>query len=281
MGPIIDIHTHAWVDSFAPRVMRAYHQMGLDGSFDGTLDGLVASMDEAGIAASVVLAVPTKPSQVPLYNGPMQAYLGSRRIIPFAGVHPAEDDPVGTIRKAAAAGYKGVKLHPLCQEFAPQERRMWPIYQAIMEEDMVMLFHTGMAAKGYPAKTGNARDFDEFFEHFNDYDKIVLAHLSGQYDGDQLPTPNPQWPCMFDLSYTVNEIPDEVIFELCERIGFGRILFGSDAPWHSQKVDRNRICSLPIAPADLERVMSGNALALLGLDASQVGPEPTEAAGAR
>ena len=56
--PVVDIHTHCWVDSFASRVLQHFlDNVHLPATFDGTFAGLKDSMDDAGIAASVVLSI--------------------------------------------------------------------------------------------------------------------------------------------------------------------------------------------------------------------------------
>ena len=61
---ILDAHTHAFADAIAARAIRQIEQMGnIQARLDGRIAALLASMDAAGIDASVVLTIATKPEQ--------------------------------------------------------------------------------------------------------------------------------------------------------------------------------------------------------------------------
>lgn len=62
---IIDVHTHIWPDTLAPAAVSAVGSQGhISANYDGTVAGLKAVMDRAGVDVSVVLPVATKPGQV-------------------------------------------------------------------------------------------------------------------------------------------------------------------------------------------------------------------------
>ena len=53
---IIDFHTHIFPDKIAARTIEALEaKAGLTASTDGTLNGLLASMETAGVDMSVIL----------------------------------------------------------------------------------------------------------------------------------------------------------------------------------------------------------------------------------
>ena len=45
-------------------------------------------------------------------------------------------------------GLKGIKFIPMTQEFYPNERRFYPIYEKIAELGMIAMFHTGTTGVG-------------------------------------------------------------------------------------------------------------------------------------
>src|SRR5262249_23688641 len=45
-------------------------------------------------------------------------------------------------------GVKGFKFHPSLQGFEPNDRRFYPIYEALVEKHMPALFHTGQTGIG-------------------------------------------------------------------------------------------------------------------------------------
>lgn len=83
---------------------------------DGSLAGLIASMDQAGIWRSVVLSIATRPEQSEVIIDWSKS-IASERIIPFASVMPTDEQAAALVRKIAAAGIKGVKIHPYYQRF--------------------------------------------------------------------------------------------------------------------------------------------------------------------
>lgn len=266
MDRIIDIHAHCWTDSFAPRVMAHFENLGAECSFDGTLAGLKRSMDVAGIAVSVALPVATKPKQVPLYNDFLADFTDDDRIVPFATLHPAEDDPVGTVRKAAEAGFKGFKLHPLDQGFVYDDPVMMPVYDAIEQEGLIVLFHTGASYNVPDIGFDNRARLDAYFSSGHAPSRTVLAHLGGGQGPFDLPNPDPQWPCRFDVAFCFNTpfYPHDEIVDLVREVGVDRVLFGTDAPWHDQADDVATAREL-FSPDELELLFWDNAAKLLGL----------------
>ena len=60
---IIDIHTHTFPDEIAARTLEKLQHMSHTRAFtDGTVDGLKASMEAAGVDRSLVLPVATNTS---------------------------------------------------------------------------------------------------------------------------------------------------------------------------------------------------------------------------
>ena len=51
-------------------------------------------------------------------------------------------------RASKELGMKGIKFIPMTQEFYPNERRFYPIYEKIAELGMVAMFHTGTTGVG-------------------------------------------------------------------------------------------------------------------------------------
>ncbi len=89
---------------------------------DGRVNSLLASMDRAGVEISVVCPIATKPAQVEgIFNWCKE--IRSRRIAPFPSVHPDSPDAVAWLERFASEGFRGIKLHPMYQQFAIDEER--------------------------------------------------------------------------------------------------------------------------------------------------------------
>ena len=102
---------------------------------DGTLEGLMDSMDAAGIDISVVSRITTKPEQVESIN---QWLLSNKqeRIHPLATWHPNLPVDPGVIGRLRRQGFKGFKLHPDYQGFIVDDEGMFPFYEAAQAEGL-------------------------------------------------------------------------------------------------------------------------------------------------
>ena len=117
---IIDIHTHTFPDRIAAPTLEKLQSLSHTLPFtDGTVDGLRASMEAAGVDRSLVLPVATSARQVVHVNDAsarINDQAGETGIYSFGCMHPDFDDWRGELGRIAALGMKGVKLHPVYQE---------------------------------------------------------------------------------------------------------------------------------------------------------------------
>jgi len=107
--------------------------------------------------------------------------------IPFASLNPNRGaDAVREARRLVDAGVvRGLKLHPPIQEFSPDDRIAYPLYEVFAEAKLPVLFHTGHSGigtgmrggGGIRLKYGNPMPIDDVAVDFPDM-PIVLAHPS-------------------------------------------------------------------------------------------------------
>ena len=71
-------------------------------------------------------------------------------IIPFASVDPTRGpEAVEEARRLVAGGrVRGLKLHPPLQQFSPDDRIAYPLYEVFAEARLPVLFHTGHSGIG-------------------------------------------------------------------------------------------------------------------------------------
>ncbi|MDR3053170.1 MAG: amidohydrolase family protein [Coriobacteriales bacterium] len=261
--PIIDFHVHVYPDALAARVVKAFSRFPIEIFADATVAGWLAHMDQSGVEKSVLLSVATKPSQVETVNDFLRPFLGHERFIPFAGVHPEHKDPVGVIRQAAEDGFTGIKLHPIMQNFKPQEKRLRPLYDAAIEEGLIIVFHAG-AGMDYDAIRGSKEDFDALLAQY-DYERFVFAHLGGRPNFQKFPEFKSGWPGYLDLAYSVGFMPDEYLLALIRDFGSNRILFGTDGPWQSEAENIARLKTIGLSEQELADILYNNAARLLNI----------------
>lgn len=266
-GPILDVHSHCYVDSFAPR-MRAYFESFGSTVYDpATLGGIAERRARLGVTHSVVLPVPTNERQVPQFNEWLKYHLDDEGIIPFMGVYPWMDDPVSEIHRCAELGFKGLKLHPVNQHFRMADPRMFPIYEAAIEENLVILFHTGSNID-FDAKGDDwdctAPEIDKYFEKFP-YERTILAHFGGPAKFRYLPEYHPEWPGYLDTAFQLGHVPDDFVLECVESFGADRILFGTDSPWDDTGEFLTRIAHMGLTEQQQRAILYDNGARLLGL----------------
>jgi hypothetical protein len=258
---IIDVHTHAWPDAVAEKAVAAMTIKGtLEASYDGTIAGLVGKMDRSGVDASVILPVATKPSQVRSIND-WAASIAGDRTVPFGSMHPDFADAPVEIARMAALGFRGLKLHPEHQSFAPDEPRLAPIYEAAVKHDMTVLFHAGRDEL-HETSRGTPESFATILDGFPGM-RVVLAHLGGYRMWDRVAEVLVGRDVYFDTAYTLGHLPDADFVEIVNAHGAEHVLFGSDGPWTDAEKEIAWLRRLPFASGVVEAILGGNTERLL------------------
>ena len=224
--------------------------------------GLLAEADRSGVDVCVVQPVATKPSQVRTIND-WAAASQTDRVRFFGAMHPDFEDPRSEIARIAALGLRGVKLHTEYQTFQPGEQRMAPIYEALIEFDMVALFHAG-EDEFLPTLYGASDSFAGMLDRWPRL-TAILAHMGGYRQQDNVRRHLLGRDVYLDTSYGLGHMPDEEFLAMVEAHGTRRVLFGSDSPWDDQKARVERVRSLPLPANDRDAILGGNAAGLLGL----------------
>lgn len=255
---IIDVHTHVWTDRLAPAAISSVGAQGhIDPNYDGTVAGLIASMDRAGIDVSVILPVATKPGQVKTINDWAAGLLDNERLVPFGAMHPDFPDPAKEIARMRKHGLTGFKMHPEYQTFEPHEPRMERIFEAAIRHDMTLYFHAG-GDVAFTSVRGTPRAFAEVLEVWPEL-HLVLAHLGGFRQWQAVPGRLAGSSAWFDTAYTLGHLPDDEFVELVRALGIDRVMFGSDGPWTDSAAEIAHLKSLPFKKAELEAILCGNA----------------------
>jgi len=160
-------------------------------------------------------------------------------MIPFASIDPARGaDGVREARRLIEAyGVKGFKFHPQYQEFFPNDRAAYPLYEVIAEAGLPALFHTGHSGMGtgmrggggIRLKYGNPMDVDDVAVDFPDM-PIILAHPSWPWQDEALSIALHKPQVYIDLSgWSPKYFPPELVRFANTRLKH-KILFGSDYP---------------------------------------------------
>lgn len=235
---IIDIHTHIYPDNIAQKAadsVKAFYEGIGDGNMNGTESMLLDRGQTAGIEKYVILPVALRPDRVQHINDFIyQRAQENSKLIPFGTVHAAMDGLTDEVDRLMNMGVKGIKLHPDSQQFAIDDPRLFPMYEAVKGRIPVML-HMGDHRYDYshPARLKN------LLELFPDLD-VIAAHLGGysMYETawELLRDKN----CVMDISSSVVFLEPGVPEKYINRYGAERLAFGSDYPMFDpvKEVDR-------------------------------------------
>jgi hypothetical protein len=261
----IDFHTHIFPDRIAKQAVEALAEES--GEYrprtDGTLRGLLASMDRAGIAQSVVANVATKPSQIlPIFD--FCCHVQGERIVPIISFHPGNtlDEVDSLFGLAAGEGIRGVKLHPMYQGFAIDDRNMFPFYELIEHYGFFVVFHTGfdIAFPGnMQADVGRVKALADEFPGL----LIVATHVGGWRQWDRVSVLCSCENVYTETSMTLTETGEREFVRILNLFDEDRVLFGSDSPWTDQREMLERTLRLPLPDQRMEKMLQANAARLL------------------
>lgn len=258
-----DFHTHAFADRIYERAMQALKEgSGIEPFHNGSIAGLMASMDQAGIWRSVVLSIATKPEHADVILD-WSLSIASERIVPFASVMPTDKNAARDVRRIAAAGIKGLKIHPYYQHFFMDEPAMDPFYEAVTECGLVLVSHTGYDV-AYPDREDLAtpeRTARVIARHPDL--RLVAAHFGGWEDWDAVERYLLGKPVWLETSFLAEMCDRERARRMFLSHDPSRLVFGSDSPWVGQKEEMARLRGLDLPPELLEAVLEKNAASLL------------------
>lgn len=262
--PVIDFHTHAFPDDLAPRAIETLTSETPDmkNATDGTVGGLVRSMDEAGIERSVVLPVATKAEQVPTINQAAGA-LRSNRIEPFGALYPYDPHLDERIAQIRAIGLRGIKLHPEYQNFYVDDPRFDPMYSMLQDSGLIVVFHAGKDPGPFSSDHALPHALAAVAQKFPRL-LMVASHMGGFRCWDEVERELLGTSLFLDTSAVYQEIGTERFERIVNYHGAERILFGTDSPWFSQEETLNWFERLRLGSEQKEKILFQNARMLLG-----------------
>lgn len=277
---IVDVHVHLHPTPEVGKMVveMIKKQYGVDYYSYGTPDDYVGEMKQAGIDKAVMVSFApdnqlknnnfwtvaiTRPGKNRPAKYPM--------FIPFISVSPTMTGrkPVDELEHKLKWGMKGLKIHPVAQEFAPDDGRMWPVYEWLVKHDLPITAHSGVNIDE-KSKLGEPKRWVHVLEDFPDL-KLILAHLGNGFWDQTIEIADKFPQVMFDTAIAISYIDnpttlgDEEAKDLIRTIGSDRILFGSDYPWINPAKDIERIKSLNICEKDKKLILGENAVKLFNL----------------
>ena len=276
----IDVHTHAWKSALQVEEAPSKQQEAMGRYFryqpqHQTVPEM-AKMYRALKMAFVVFAVDS-PCELRKITNEEVAELAHKDgdvAIPFASVNPHRGTEGVRIARKLIKDYRvrGFKFHPSVQEFLPNDRMAYPLYEAIAEAKLPALFHTGQTGVGagmpggggIKLKYSNPMLLDDVAADFPDM-PIVLAHPSFPWQEEALSVATHKPQVYIDLSGWSPKYFPPILVQYANTLLKDKILFGSDYPVMSPERWMSDFEKLNIKPEVRPLILKENAARLLKL----------------
>lgn len=278
----IDIHTHVEIDAAGQcaydadlaAATAAYFNLGDDHA--RTVDDLAEHYRRHNTAA-VVFTIDAQTASGHRPNSIEELIAGAARnndvLIPFGSVDPWSPDAVRRIGELVDDyGVRGFKFHPSLQAFEPNDRRFYPIYEAIAGAGVPALFHTGQTGLGSALPGGygiklrysDPMLLDDVAADFPDL-TIVMAHPAVPWVDAQIAIASHKANCYIDLSgWSPKYFPPQLVRAIGRQLRT-KALFGTDHPYISLARWRVDFDTLGIEADVLPLILKDNALRVLGI----------------
>jgi predicted TIM-barrel fold metal-dependent hydrolase len=278
----IDTHVHVESDghehhSLDPELMAAsaaYFKAGQNRT--PTLDDVADHYRERRIAAVVFTVDAHTATGHPALSS-LDLVAGAAAhddiLIPFASVDP-HDGPsaVTRLRELAAAGARGLKLHPSLQAFVPNDPAHYPLYEAAGELGLPLVVHTGQTGigaglpggRGIKLRYSDPMLLDDVAADFPDL-VVVLAHPSVPWQDSAISIATHKANVYIDLSgWSPKYFPAQLVRAAGGMLKH-KVLFGSDYPVITPDRWLADFDQLEIKDEVRPLILKDNAARLLGL----------------
>jgi len=276
---IIDFHTHVFPPDMRDNKER---YLGSDPCFNelfaspkariATAEEVIASMDEHGIAASVIMSLGWASQEACHRVNDYVLESAARypgRLVPFVAIQPAAGDAaVAELERCARGGARGVgEMRSDTQGFDLGDRDiMAPIVELCMKHRLLFNTHSSEPVGHlYPGKGQiTPGTLYRFVVNFPDL-PVICSHWGGGLPFYALMPEvlSALANTYFDTAATPFLYRPEIFRHVAEIVGADKILFGTDYPLMSPKRVTSQIESLGLPPETEALIMVGNAQRLL------------------
>jgi len=276
----IDVHTHAWKSALQidDKLTESQEAMGRYFRYQPQHQTVpeMAEMYRKLKMAFVVFTVdsPREPRKISNEEIAELAHENSDVAIPFASISPHRGAEGVAAARRLIRDYKvrGFKFHPSVQEFFPNDRLAYPLYEVIAEAKLPALFHTGQTGVGAKTRGGGGIRLkyskplylDDVAADFPDM-PIILAHPSFPWQEEALSVATHKPQVYIDLSGWSPKYFPPILVQYANTLLKDRVLFGSDYPVIAPEKWVEEFEKLPIKPEVRPLIMKENAVKLLKL----------------
>src|SRR3954465_9556254 len=192
----------------------------------------------------------------------------------FASINPNRGaDGVREARRLVDAGVvRGLKLHPPIQEFVPNDRIAYPLYEVFAEARLPVLFHTGHSGigtgmrggGGIRLKYGHPMPIDAVAAASPDM-PIIMAHPSFPWQDEAISVCLHKPQVYIDLSGWSPKYFSPTLIQYANTLLKHKVLYGSDYPMLTPDRWMKDFEQIAIRDEVRPLILKDNAVKLLGL----------------
>jgi predicted TIM-barrel fold metal-dependent hydrolase len=218
----------------------------------------VRRLDEAGIERGVIMTITdlpeVNPNALELIADACAAFPG--RLDAYARIHPwYGEEAVALLERAIVDyGFKGLKLHPVTTIAHPAGEETLRLIRKAAEHRAPTLFHCGDEPLTTPLAVARAAAACPDAT-------IVLGHMGGYFHVDEAIAVAAAHPNVL-LETSAMPYPAK-IREAVERLGPDRVLYASDGPACSPRLEVQKVRLAELEPSAERQVLGENARQLL------------------
>jgi predicted TIM-barrel fold metal-dependent hydrolase len=277
----IDVHTHAWKSALKLDDSLTDSQEAMGRYFryapqHQTVPEMAAMYRKLKMAFVVFTVDGEKGASRKITNEEIAelAHQNADVAIPFASINPHRGaEGVREARRLIRDfGVRGFKFHPSVQDFMPNDRLAYPLYEAIAEAGLPALFHTGQTGVGAGTPGGggirlkysNPMLLDDVAVDFPAM-PIILAHPSFPWQEEALSVATHKPQVYIDLSGWSPKYFPPILVQYANTLLKDKILFGSDYPVFDPERWMAEFDKLAIKPEVRPLILKQNAARLLKL----------------
>lgn len=270
---LIDFHAHVFPDSVAGKAIASlkkglYEKQGKDYPAltyaDGTVNGLLNSMEENNVNLSIAMPVVTSAKQTDSINRFAQSITGNK-IISFAGIFPLSDDWEIKMEEIKKNGFMGIKLHSEFQQLYLDSVRAVDILRKARDLGLIVMLHAGEDPGVICPDYSSPRRIAEALAEVSGV-KLIAAHMGGWGAWDEVEKYLVGKDVYFDISMVSGFLPAEQCKRIIKNHGSGKILFGTDSPWQKPSDVVEYLESMNLSADEFADITYKNALKLLGMN---------------
>jgi predicted TIM-barrel fold metal-dependent hydrolase len=178
--------------------------------------------------------------------------IGAMRINPLFGPEEVGEEIRYFVEER---GLRGIKLYPRADFYSSGDLGvMAPVMESAERYDIPVLFHSGHAPRDLPSlQAYTAKHYPKvrvIIAHIGLHEFLWEAIIAAKELGNVYVDMSQAWP--FDIKAFVREV------------GAQKMLYGSDAPFQSPKVEQLKILECGFAPGELRQIFSENAKRVWG-----------------